>query len=302
MDVLVGVLVVIVVIATAGWVRSQRALGRARVRMAELEADLAQARAAEAPLPRRIRRSGRMRAAGRPSSRSVPRVMRTAEKAVQVVAESAQIVRDHGVGGLVAASIDDLNRWVADALTEIVRSAAPDGTVTIFFSDIEGSTALNESLGDRGFVKLLADHDTLVRTAVESFDGHVVKTQGDGFMVAFADPSDAIRAALDVQASLAVARGRLRTHEVRVRIGLHRGVVVARDGDYFGRNVALAARVASAAAGGEVLVSDDLRAAVIDSSEFVFVDARETELKGFDGTHLLWQVDGLSDGLGEGLS
>ncbi|OUZ07672.1 hypothetical protein BHE97_16385 [Aeromicrobium sp. PE09-221] len=89
------------------------------------------------------------------------------------------------------------------------------------------------------------------------------------------------------------ARGRLRSTPIRVRIGVHRGVVVARDGDFFGRNVALAARVATQADGGETLVSDELREALLDSTEFVFSDPREATLKGFAGSQTLWRVEAL---------
>lgn len=253
-------------------VRSQ--LTRARVQVRRLEAE----RAAQDDPHRRRRR------------RPAPLVVRRAEKAVKAVAESADILRTRGVTGLVASSIEELTEWVREDRVAVERVAAPDGTVTVFFSDIESSTELNEELGDRAFLKVLARHDEVVRTAIETHGGHVVKTQGDGFMVVFRHAADGVRAALAIQERLGRERGRLRTHEVAVRIGLHRGAVVARDGDYFGRNVALAARVASVASGGEVLVSDEMREALIDDSDIVFTDVREVELKGFTGTQRLWLV------------
>ncbi|MGM3214181.1 adenylate/guanylate cyclase domain-containing protein, partial [Klebsiella pneumoniae] len=77
-----------------------------------------------------------------------------------------------------------------------VRMASRDGTVTLFFSDIEGSTALNDELGDRTWVRVVAWHDRVVRARVVENDGHVVKTQGDGFMVAYADAVQAVRCAV----------------------------------------------------------------------------------------------------------
>jgi len=74
---------------------------------------------------------------------------------------------------------------------------------------------------------------------------------------------------------------------VRVRV-LHTGTVVRREDDIFGRNVAMAARVASQAAGGEVLVSDDVHDLMAD--DYVFVDCRVARLKGFDGDHQLWEL------------
>lgn len=222
--------------------------------------------------------------------RRAPAVVRRATKVVKAVAESTQIVRDHGVGGLVASSLEDFNRWVFEDRSEIKKVTGPDGTVTIMFSDIEGSTALNDRLGDKTWLKVLAQHDTVVRTAVDRHHGHIVKHQGDGFMIVFGDPGAALRAAAHIHHTLRKQKGRLRFTPISVRIGLHRGAVVAKDGDYYGRNVALAARVAGEAQGGETLVSEDVREPLLEDDAFVFFDPVEVELKGLSGTHLLWQA------------
>ena len=250
-----------------------------------LRARLRNARAAIAQLEEE-----RLIVSAPPNRRRPPRALRRASHAVKAVAETADLLRTHGMQALVASSIEDLTEWLRADRAVVERATAPDGTVTMFFSDIESSTELNVALGDRAFVKVLARHDEVMRQAIQQHHGEVVKTQGDGFMVVFRWPADALRAALDVQERLGADRGRLRTHAVRVRIGVHRGAVVARDGDYFGRNVALAARVASEASGGEVLVSNDLREALIDSTEFVFDDVREAQLKGFATVEQLWRV------------
>ena len=136
-----------------------------------------------------------------------------------------------------------------------MRLAGPDGSVAILFSDIEGSTELNERLGDKEWVRLLARHDAAVRSAIDRHEGQVVKTQGDGFMAAFPSPEQAVRSAISIQQ--AFDRGRRKgPAAVLVRIGIHHGDVVHRDNDIFGRNVAQAARVAALAKGGEILVSD----------------------------------------------
>ena len=196
--------------------------------------------------------------------------------AMKAVAQTAARLRDQGlVGGLLASSLDDLTRWVAEQRSAIAKVAAPDGTVAIFFSDIEDSTALNEQLGDVRWMRVL--------------DGHVVKTQGDGFMVVFGEPADAAQAAIDVQRALASAGARsLRQTPILVRIGLHVGETVTREGDYFGRNVAMAARVAAEAAGGKVLVSDEVRSALADAPRFVFEPRGEVQLKGLADRHALW--------------
>lgn len=205
--------------------------------------------------------------------------------AAKAVFHTVGRLREGGITHLVNSSLEDLAHWVSEDRGEIVRMTAPDGTTTLFFSDIENSTALNEQLGDRRWLALLRSHDTVLRAAIEGNHGHVVKTQGDGFFAVFASPADAVRAAKAVQRRL---QGKRRLKEIRVRIGLHTGQVLSRDGDYFGRNVAMAARVAALASGGQTLVSTDVRDALGD--EVLFEPIGEYELKGLTGLHELWAV------------
>jgi class 3 adenylate cyclase len=220
------------------------------------------------------------------------RARQAAGWAVKTVVDTAQRVRERGiVGGLVMAPIEDLTRWATEDREEIAAVAAPDGTVTILFSDIEDSTALNESLGDDAWVRVLVAHDRVVRGQVRRHRGHVVKSQGDGYMVVFGSPGSAIDAARGIQRDVGSAHRRLRRTPLKVRIGIHAGPAVARDGDYFGRNVALAARVAAAAGGGQILVTDDVRES-LEGSVPELVEHGEVELKGLTGSHTLWLVAG----------
>lgn len=215
----------------------------------------------------------------------------TAERAVRAVVGTAARVRRHGVTGLLAMSLEELTAWALEQRPDILEVAAPDGTVTLLFSDIEDSTALNHRLGDRTWVKVLEAHDALVRGAIERRRGQVVKTAGDGFMVAFRDPTSAALAARAIQRSLTRSLDpRLRLTPVRVRIGVHTGTVISRDGDYFGRNVALAARVAALAGGGEVLVSDAVAVAVRGHRKLVLEPAGDVALKGLPGSHRVWRL------------
>jgi len=215
------------------------------------------------------------------------RATQAAGWAVRRVVDTASRVRERGVfGGLVTASIEDLTRWAQADRDEIVRVAAPDGTVTIMFTDIEDSTPLNEELGDAGFVKLLSHHAKVVEKQVARHRGHVVKSQGDGFMMAFGSPSDAVDAAMAIQSESAGSARRRRT-PVRVRVGIHEGTAIAKDGDYFGRAVAMAARVAAHAGGGQVLVTTPV---VEDLEEYEVESCGEHELRGLGGTHELWAV------------
>jgi class 3 adenylate cyclase len=109
-------------------------------------------------------------------------------------------------------------------------------------------------------------------------------------MVAFRDPEAACRAAIAIQRDL--TRGTdsmLRRYPIQIRIGIHTGQVVARDGDYFGTNVAMAARVAGAASGGETFVSETVTAALVDT-DIVVVPVGVYELKGLSGEHEIGQL------------
>lgn len=171
----------------------------------------------------------------------------------------------------------------------VTASAAADGTVTLLFSDIEGSTATLETLGDRRYRDLLAWHHAIVREQVRAHSGQEVSCEGDGFMLAFSSARRAVRCALDVQDALANSDSD--QPPVRVRIGIHTGEVLRSEDEFYGRTVHYAARVASAAAGTEVLVSDLVRSLLEGTDEIVVRETRELELKGFAGTHSVHLVD-----------
>ena len=137
-----------------------------------------------------------------------------------------------------------------------MQEGSPD--TTLLFTDIEGSTRLWEEEGER-MAPALAEHDALSRAAVERNNGIVVKMTGDGMYAAFADPSDAVSAALVLQQSLddpSTTNG----ITFRVRYGLHLGIVERRNDDLFGSPVNRAARIMKAAHGGQILLSQ----AVVD--------------------------------------
>src|SRR5947199_3038283 len=122
----------------------------------------------------------------------------------------------------------------------------PSGTVTFLFTDIEGSTRMWEEL-PRAMQLALARHDTLLRDAIESHHGFVFKTVGDAFYAAFANPADALDAALAAQRALRDTDwSSLGLAAVRVRMGLHTGLAERRNGDYFGQPLNRVSRLLSA--------------------------------------------------------
>ncbi|MCG8914572.1 adenylate/guanylate cyclase domain-containing protein [Actinokineospora sp. PR83] len=243
----------------------------------------------------RLLASTRSRPESRPRLGAGPRaegLLGATHRAVRIANTTAARLRRHGVGGLLLSSLDDLTRWAEEHRGELARVTAPDGTITFVFTDIIDSTTLNEELGDKAWVRLLQAHDHLVRTQVDTRGGHVVKSLGDGFMVAFSTPEPAISAAIAIQHALAQRKHKaLRATPITVRIGIHRGPAITRDGDYFGRTVATAARVAAQAGSEEVLVSADTLDGLPDPGRFRLAEPRRTELKGLKGDHALHPVE-----------
>jgi predicted ATPase/class 3 adenylate cyclase len=131
----------------------------------------------------------------------------------------------------------------------------PTGTVTFLFTDIEGSTRLLQELGPDRFQGVQADHDAIVRAAIAEGAGVVVRTEGDAFVAAFSTAAEALRAAVSAQR-------RLDGTQVRVRMGLHTGQGRLGGTDYVGIDVHRAARVAAAAHGGQILLSETTKSLV----------------------------------------
>jgi class 3 adenylate cyclase len=199
-----------------------------------------------------------------------------------------------GLSGVdVTTSIDEMVSALEEERPDMRAHAAPDGTVAILFSDIEDSTVLTERLGDERWLEVLREHNAIFREQISRHEGYEVKSQGDGFMLAFPDPCEALNCAIDVQRAFVEREEAGAGESLRVRIGLHTGEVISEEGDYFGKNVILAARIAAEALGGEILVSEELRdAASSGNGEGLdFDDGRELELKGLAGSHRVFRAE-----------
>jgi class 3 adenylate cyclase len=134
-----------------------------------------------------------------------------------------------------------------------VTSGPPSGTVTLLFTDVEGSTRLWDAERD-AMAAALRRHDEVLREAIEQAGGYVFKTVGDAFCAAFPVARAGLDAALTAQQNLA-AQSWPTSRPIVVRMGLHAGVCEERDGDYFGPAVNRTARLLAVASGGQVLVS-----------------------------------------------
>jgi len=155
-----------------------------------------------------------------------------------------------------------------------------EGTVTLLFTDLVGSTELLGRIGDEAAEGVRRAHFRLLRDAVIARGGHEVKNLGDGLMVAFPSAADAVRCAVEMQQT--VDRHNLRAGQVplAVRVGLHVGEPVRDEDDYFGTPVVIAQRLCNAASGGQIIASYLVRALVGSSIGVAFTDLEPMELKG----------------------
>jgi class 3 adenylate cyclase len=184
-----------------------------------------------------------------------------------------------------AASIDVVASRVSMERPDLASHADAQGQVTIVFSDVEGYSAMNERLGDVKTQGLIREHHAIVREAVQKHGGIEVKSEGDGFMLAFPEPEDAVACCTSIQKTL--ASHDFAGERVRVRMGIHCGEVIAEGEDFYGRTVILAARVANSARGGEVLATSEVKEAVADAQ---FDEGREVSLKGFAAPQRVFTV------------
>src|SRR3990172_8088062 len=174
--------------------------------------------------------------------------------------------------------------------------AAPGAFRTILFTDVEGSTALTQRLGDAKARELLREHERIVREALGSHGGSEIKTMGDGFMASFGSATKALECAVAMQRAFETRNAPAET-PIQVRIGLNAGEPIAEEEDLFGTAVIAAARIAARAEGGEILVSDVVRQLVAGKG-FLFADRGEAALRGFDDPARLYEVRWREEGAG----
>jgi DNA-binding NarL/FixJ family response regulator/class 3 adenylate cyclase len=163
----------------------------------------------------------------------------------------------------------------------------PHGTVTLVFTDVEGSTQLLQRLGDH-YAHVLDDHRRLFREAVDACDGVVVDQRGDEFFVVFSEAHKAADALVAAQRAFA-------EHEwpsgadLRVRMGMHTGEPNIREGTYFGLDVHRAARICQAGSGGQILLSRRTMDAIDSGHDLE--DLGDHQLPGIDQPERLFQLN-----------
>jgi class 3 adenylate cyclase len=188
-------------------------------------------------------------------------------------------------------SIHVVSSAVRDRRPDLVSHAAPDGTVTLMFSDMEGFTEMTERLGDLHARDIIHDHNRTVRDQVAAHGGYEVELQGDGFLLAFGSARRAVQCAIAIHRAFAQRNARSSAEPIHVRIGLHTGEAL-RDADkFFGRTVIMAARIAAQAAAGEILVSGLLKELTESTGDLRFGAGRQVALKGISGSQPVFAVE-----------
>ncbi len=196
--------------------------------------------------------------------------------------------------GLIANQIIDVSE--DNVLRFLGRIQEPKGPAeassafrTILFTDLEGSTALLESLGEAKYMVLLTEHDLIIRRAIVATRGREVKHTGDGIMVSFDDTVQALRCAVAIQDGFDARMASGATPDLRVRIGMAAGEPVDRNDDLFGATVHLASRICDAADPGHTLVSDSVHAKGVEAG-FSLQESAGRTLKGFAGTTRVYEL------------
>jgi class 3 adenylate cyclase/pimeloyl-ACP methyl ester carboxylesterase len=196
-------------------------------------------------------------------------------------------------GGSAAPYLEDADRvwatiapFIGDDMPAVARGR--ERIHTILFTDMERNTELLQRLGDDRWRALLREHERITRAQLAAHGGSEIKTTGDGFMASFASTTQALECALALQHAFA-ERNAGAKEGIVVRCGLNAGEPIAEDNDLFGTAVTLAARIASQAVGGEVLVSDVIRQ-LVAGKRFNFEDRGVHRLKGFEEPARLWAL------------
>jgi len=159
---------------------------------------------------------------------------------------------------------------------------------TVLFTDVEGSTALTQRLGDAQAREVLRQHERMVREALKAHGGSEVKTLGDGFMTSFSSATRALECAIAMQRAFA-EHNQSAAEPIRVRVGLNAGEPIAEEEDLHGTAVQLAARICAHAEAGQILVPVVVRE-LAAGKRFLFADRGDVALRGFEEPVRLYEV------------
>lgn len=213
------------------------------------------------------------------------------EAAIAVHAEAHGLIPDEIIavqGGSMEqllGSTEEVPAWMENSGTPPPRESA---FRVILFTDMEGSTALTERLGDEKAMEILRLHNSIIRQALDRYEGRQVKHTGDGVMASFTSAARAVECAIGIQREFA-RQNQESESPVRVRIGLSAGEPVQEHQDLFGLAVQLAARICGQAGPGQILAPNVIRELCIGKG-FLFANQGKQALRGFEEPRRLFEV------------
>ncbi len=162
--------------------------------------------------------------------------------------------------------------------------------ITVLFTDIAGSTAMTQKLGDAGAQEVVRTHNRVVREALTMYRGREVKHTGDGIMASFEQASDAVEAAIMMQRGADSNNTSNPNLPLHLKIGINSGEPIQEDNDLFGSTVQMSARIVDKAKADQIFVSEVVKG-ICSGKSYRFSNAGGFEMKGFDGPITLWEVD-----------
>ncbi|MCK5297117.1 MAG: adenylate/guanylate cyclase domain-containing protein [Alphaproteobacteria bacterium] len=185
---------------------------------------------------------------------------------------------------------DAFDEWHEDnSINEALQ-----GIVTIMFTDIVGSTAHTQNVGDSVAQQIVRTHNHIVRSALKQYKGKEVKHTGDGIMASFNSPSSAVSASIKIMADIDKHNYETPHMPLYIRIGLNSGEPITEENDLFGTTVQLGARICNEAAQNQILVSNVVKELVAGSAQ-KFTCLGSVELKGIKEPQILFEVEMLED-------
>ncbi|MDD9875899.1 MAG: adenylate/guanylate cyclase domain-containing protein [Magnetovibrio sp.] len=169
------------------------------------------------------------------------------------------------------------------------KKEAQSGPITVLFTDIAGSTAMTQKLGDAGAQEVVRAHNRIVRAALTDNNGREVKHTGDGIMASFSLVTDSVDAAIQMQRETIAYTQANPDLPLHLKIGINSGEPIVEDNDLFGTVVQLSARIVDKAQADEIYVSEIVRG-ICTGKNYTFESKGGYDMKGFDGQMQLFEV------------
>ena len=236
---------------------------------------------------------------------NIAKFLETPEDEVQVLLDEGRLggtliatLRTKGVSvtpsmkNTVGSMVNSLQLKAATAANsaEQISSAAGEGTATIMFTDIVGSTVITERLGDKRSRAVFKVHDEIVRRHTQTQGGVEVKNMGDGFMLSFNSSRKGLACAVGIQQELRKFNRAHPDEALLLRMGMSVGEPIREEKDMFGKSVILAARISAKAEARQILICGIVYALMASTGDFTFNEIGEFELKGITEKQRLYEV------------